>query len=173
MYVFGKNPVLELIDNKTIQINKIWISENLSDKSFKDKIISFAKENKVPFILVPTNKLSALVNGQNHQGVVLNTSPVEYLTLDEIIKDASSFKEKKDLAKRTILIANEIQDPHNLGAIIRTYAAGGGRNIILAGKSNVGLNPTVVKASAGGLFHINFTRATNCNNVISKLKENE
>ena len=147
-------------------MNKLWIAENFNDHDLKKRIISFAKEKKIPFIFVPDNKLKNLTNNQKHQGIVLSISPVEYKPVSGIIKNTL---EKNEL--KIILIANEIEDNHNLGAIVRTFAGAGGKGIILTGKSNVGINATTIKTSAGALFRTEFARVTNCVNVLTQLKE--
>ena|SRR3989338_1593397 len=164
--VFGKNPVLEVIENGKLQVNKIWISENLQDKNTKERIISYAKEKKIPFLSVPEQKLKTLAKNQNHQGIVLSISPIKYLPVSDIIDSVL-----KSNSAKIILIAHEIEDTHNLGAMIRTFVAGGGKGVILTGRSSVGVNATVIKTSAGALFQAEFARATNCANVLHQLKE--
>src|SRR3989338_72052 len=163
--VFGKNPVLEVIENSKAQVNKIWINEQLSDHDFRKRVVSFAKEKKIPYHFVPSQKLNSLTNNQNHQGIVMSISPVEYISVSEIIEDTLTNNSK------VILIAHEIEDTHNLGAMIRTLVAGGGRGVILTGRKNVGINATAIKTSAGTIFQTKFARATNCVNVLNTLKE--
>lgn len=159
--VFGRNPVLEVLEHSLVQVNKIWLSETLKDENLRKKTISYAKEKKIPYFIVHEKKLSSLTQNQNHQGIVLSISPIKYKSVKEIA-DSS----------KIILIANEIEDPHNMGAMIRTFVASGGRGIILTGRSSVGINSTVIKTSAGALFHADFARVTNCVNVINELKKN-
>lgn len=159
--VFGKNPVLEVIENSTLQVNKIWLSENLRDQNIKQRIISYAKEKKIPFYMVPEQKISSLAKNHNHQGMVLSISPIKYLSVKEIIEKS-----------KTILVAHEIEDPHNIGAMIRTFVAGGGNGVILSGRKSAGINSTTIKTSAGALFYANFARVANCVNVINELKKN-
>lgn len=163
--VFGRRPVLEIIENSNINVNKIWLSEGLQDRALKDNIISFAKKNKTPYFIVPDEKLNTLSENKNHQGVVLSISPIEYLSINELMAFDSN------LIPQVILIAHEIEDTHNLGAMIRTLIAGGGKKIILTGRSNVGINTSTIKTSAGALFQASFSRATNCSQVIKKLKD--
>ena len=164
--VFGKNPVLEVIENGSININKIWLSEQLKDKHLKERITSYAREKKIPFHIVPEEKVARLTSNKNHQGIVLSIAPIKYLSTSQVIHNVL-----KDNAVKIILIAHEIEDTHNLGAIIRTFVAGGGKGIILTGRSNVGVNATVIKTSAGTLFQAEFARATNCVNVLNELKD--
>ena len=162
--VFGRNPVLELIAGKDSEINKIWISESLQDKEFKEKIVLFAKEKKIPFHFVPHEKLNNLTGNKNHQGILFSISPIKYLTVNEVITNIKS---------KVILVAHEIEDNYNLGALIRTFAAGGGEGIILTGRSNIGVNSDSIKTSAGAVFQTKIARAVNCVEVLRKLKKND
>ncbi|MBI2995916.1 MAG: 23S rRNA (guanosine(2251)-2'-O)-methyltransferase RlmB [Candidatus Melainabacteria bacterium] len=162
--VYGRKPVLEMLQQSaSTQINKIWLSNGFQDKKFKQLIISFAKDKKIPINFVPESRLNNLTINQNHQGIVLSISPINYLSVETLHRSVSTPK--------IILIAHEIEDPHNLGAMIRTFVAGGGKGIILTGRKSVGISSTVIKTSAGVLFQANFARATNCINVIKELKE--
>lgn len=162
-FIYGRNPVIEVIENSSLQVNKVWLSNGLQDTALKAKVIDFAKLNKIPFRIVPIKKLNQLTNNKNHQGLVFSISPIKYSSVQEIINSDRS---------KVVLVAHEIQDPHNLGAIIRTFIAGGGKSIIITGKSSIGINSTIIKTSAGALFQAGFARATNCINVLHKLKDN-
>ena len=168
-FVSGKKPALEIIENSSLQVNKIWISESLSDQSIKQKVISYAKDRKVPYIFAPNNKLKNLTLNQNHQGIVLSIAPIKYLSPKEVIANISKLTTETKL----ILVTNEIEDPHNIGAMIRTFVAAGGKGIILTGRHTPGINSTTIKTSAGTLFQAQFARATNCVNVINELKRND
>ena len=163
-FVYGKNSALEIVENSNLQVNKIWLSNSLQNEDLKKTIISYAKEKKIPYNLVPFEKITKLVNNKNHQGVLLSISPIKYTSVESIIESAQK--------SNVILIAHEIQDAHNLGAMIRTFVAASGIGIILTGRTNIGINSTVMKTSAGALFQANFARATNCVTVLEKLKEN-
>ena len=165
--VYGKNPVLEVIENSNLQVNKIWLSDSLSDHNLRKRIVSFAQEKKIPYFISPNKKLSNLTNNQNHQGLVLSISPIKYLSVTEVIEHTNKNKSK------AILVAHEIEDPHNLGAMIRTFVAGSGTGVILTGRHNVSVNSTIIKTSSGALFQTQFARASNCVNVLNELKEND
>ena len=164
--VFGKGPVLEVIENGKVEVNKIWISEGLQEKGIKDRLISFAKDRKIPFRFIPSDKLKNICNHKNHQGVVLSVSPVKYLSVDDIIHQALSS------SSNVVLVAHEIEDVHNIGALVRTFVAGGGKGIILTGRKSAGITATVIKTSVGAVFQAQFARATNCVQVLRKLKDN-
>lgn len=168
--VYGKSPVLEVIENGDAQVNKIWISKTLNDKSVVNRIIDYAKEKKIPFHMVPAEKINTISNSKNNQGLALSISPVEYMSATDLIDHVISGSAEKNTS--VILVAHETEDPHNIGAMVRTFVAGGGKGIILTGKSNIGINGTVVKTSAGAIFQTKFARATNCSQIIEKLKEN-
>ncbi len=167
--VFGRNPVLEVIEHSSLQVNKIWLSETLRDQNIKQRVISYAKEKKIPFSVVPEQKISFLTKNQNHQGIVLSISPIKYLSVKEIVERAIKSPQR---GVSIILVAHEIEDAHNIGAMIRTFVAGGGGGIIFTGRKSVGVNSTTIKTSAGALFHADFARTTNCVNVINELKKN-
>ena len=167
-FVFGKNPILEVIKNKDVQANKIWISESLKDSSFKNDLVDYAKENKIPYHFVPINKIDSLVKGQNHQGAILSISPIKYLSVKELIAKVSSSTNNK-----TILVINEIEDSHNIGAMIRTFVGANGEGVILSGRKSPGISSITIKTSAGAIFKTALARASNCVNVINELKKND
>lgn len=162
--VYGRNPVLEIIEkpSEIVQINKIWLAKNIKDKALQNKVINYARENKIPFRIIPFQNIDKLTNNKNHQGIALSISPVKYVSVEDAIKEAL----------KLVLVAHEIEDTHNLGAMIRTFVAGGGKGIILTGRSSVGINSTVIKTSAGALFQAKFARSVNCLQALNKLKEN-
>lgn len=163
-FISGKNSVLEALKNNLVQINKLFLSGSFSDPRIKHEVISYTKEKKIPLLIVPEEKLNSLSSGKNHQGIVASISPVKYVSVKEAIENNGN--------GRIILVAHEIEDNHNLGALIRTFLAGGGKTIILTGKSSVGINATTIKTSANTLFHGTYARASNCVNVLSELKKN-
>lgn len=165
--VYGRRPVLEVIENGNVEVNKIWISDTLQDKSFREQIILFAKKRKIPYFLVHTKKLNNLCKGKNHQGIILSISPIKYLSVNELIESVLQTQ-----SSSVILVAHEIEDVHNLGALVRTFVGAGGKGVILTGRKNIGINATAIKTSAGAIFQAQFARLTNCNQVIEKLKEN-
>lgn len=169
--IFGRRPVLEAVESNNVEINKIWLSNNLQDSNLRNKIVRFAKKKKIPFYFVPTQKLDKLSGNSNHQGLIFGISPIGFCSVNELIDDVK-VKSNTKISNRTILIIHEVEDVHNVGALIRTYVGCGGRGIIFTGKRSVGINSTVVKTSAGAAFKARYTRATNCAQVIDKLKEN-
>lgn len=150
MYVYGKNAVIELIKNKK-KINKIYL-----DKKFNDQ--SVLKLIKNP-IYLDKNQLNQLVNS-NHQGIIAEVPNYKYNNLEELLVQNS-----------LILILDHIEDPHNLGAIIRTVEAAGLNGIIIPKNRTVEVNSTVFKTSSGALSNTKVVQVTNLNETIKKLKK--
>lgn len=162
-YIIGKNPVLEAIKSSR-EINKIWIGEG-SQRGAMQSIIKAAKESGVVVQFVPKKKLDEMVEG-NHQGVVAQVAAYQYYELDELFKRAETRGEDP-----FFLILDEIEDPHNLGSIMRSADASGAHGIIIPKRRSVGLTTTVAKASTGAIEHIPVVRVTNIARTIDELKE--
>lgn len=152
MLVYGKNVAIELI-NKKHKINKIYVYNNFSDKSMLQGL-------SCPIKYVGKDELDKLVDG-NHQGIVLDIPNYKYHDLDELIIDNS-----------LIVMLDHIEDPHNLGAIIRTCEAAKVSGIIIPKDRGVDVNGTVMKTSAGTLDNVAIVQVTNLVNTIKYLKNN-
>lgn len=162
-YIIGKNPVLEAIKSNR-DINKIWISEG-SQKGSMQPIIQAAKQRKIIIQYVPRKKLDEMVQG-THQGIVAQVASYKYFELDELFKRAEERGEEP-----FFMILDELEDPHNLGSIIRTADCAGVHGIIIPKRRSVGLTATVAKASTGAIEHIPVVRVTNIARTIDELKE--
>ncbi len=156
MYVYGRNVALETINNK-IEIKKIILQEHFKD----DKLLSQLKRVPAPIIYKKKYELDKMVNGL-HQGVILQVPDYEYASLDEII----------DKENALVVILDHLEDPHNLGAIIRTCEAAGVDGIIIPKDRSVSVNPTVIKVSTGAIDYVKIAQVTNLNNTIRTMKEN-
>ena len=137
-YIIGKNPVLEALRSEH-DINKIWIAEG-SRRGQMQQVVNLAKEANVFVQFVPKKKLDGMVEG-NHQGVVAQVAAYQYAELDDLFAAA----EKKNETPFFLLL-DEIEDPHNLGSIMRTADATGAHGIIIPKRRAVGLTATVAKA---------------------------
>ena len=124
------------------------------------------KKKRVIISEVHKSKLDEMTNNQNHQGVVAQTSPYEYCEIDDILNVANERNEKP-----LVLILDGIEDPHNLGAIIRTAECMGVHGIIIPKRRAAMVNSTVMKVAAGALEHMLISRVTNINDTIEELKE--
>jgi 23S rRNA (guanosine2251-2'-O)-methyltransferase len=162
-YIAGKNPVIEALKSSR-DINKILIAEG-SQRGQMQQVVKLSKEENVIVQFVPKKKLDQLYEG-NHQGVVAQVAAYEYAELDDLFAAA----EKKSEAPFFLLL-DEIEDPHNLGSIMRTADATGAHGIIIPKRRAVGLTGTVAKASTGAIEHIPVVRVTNMSRTIEELKE--
>ena len=115
---------------------------------------------------VDIETLNKMSHNGNHQGIIVETYPHEYSSFDEILKSV------KDKEQPLILILDEIEDPHNFGAILRSADAFGVDGVIVKSKNQVPLNSTVAKVSTGAIEYVKVTQVSNLNNVIKTLKDN-
>lgn len=164
--VEGRNAVLELLESDR-DINKIYISDGEKHGSI-NKIIALAKQKKVIINEVSKAKLNQMAQTENNQGVIAIVPPFNYCEIEDIIELAKSKKEKP-----FILILDGLEDPHNLGSIIRTAETAGVHGIIIPKRRAVGVNSTVEKVSAGAVEYMKIARVNNINDAIKYLKEND
>ena len=164
--VEGRNAVLELLESDR-DINKIYISDGEKHGSI-NKIIALAKQKKVIINEVSKAKLNQMAQTENNQGVIAIVPPFNYCEIEDIIELAKSKKEKP-----FILILDGLEDPHNLGSIIRTAETAGVHGIIMPKRRAVGVNSTVAKVSAGAVEYMKIARVNNINDAIKYLKEND
>ncbi|WP_214483872.1 23S rRNA (guanosine(2251)-2'-O)-methyltransferase RlmB [Bacillus sp. SM2101] len=163
-YIIGKNPVLEALKSKR-EINKIWIAEG-SQRGQMQQVVQLAKDKQVPVSFVPKKKIDQMNDG-NHQGVIAQVAAYEYASLDDLYRKA---EEKGEMP--FFILLDEIEDPHNLGSIMRTADAVGAHGIIIPKRRAVGLTATVAKASTGAIEYIPVAKVTNLSRTIEELKEN-
>ena len=162
--VVGRNAVIELIKSGR-EIENILIARGEREGSIS-KIIALAKEKGIVIKNVDKKKLDFMSANANHQGVAANVPAHEYSTVDDILELAKSKGEAP-----FIIICDEIEDSHNLGAIIRTAEACGVHGIIIPKRRNVGLNFIVAKTSCGALEYIHVARVSNISSTIDRLKK--
>ena len=161
--IAGRNPVMEALKSGH-EINKLVISKD-AEGSIK-KIIGDAMERKIPIHYVDKIAIDRLCPDCQHQGVLAYISPYKYCELDDIFKAAKDKNE--DLF---IIVLDEIVDPHNFGAIIRTANACGAHGIVIPKRRSVSITDTVVKASAGAVEYVPIARVPNLVQAIEKIKE--
>lgn len=159
----GRNPVLEILDSNR-PINKLMISNGQKEGSIK-KIIGKAKEKGVIISYVDRNKIDLLSETDNHQGVLAFIAAYDYMPLEDLLKSIDKKEEPPFL-----IILDEINDPHNLGSIMRTANAVGAHGIIIPKRRAVGLTPVVAKTSAGAIEYVPVCRVTNIARTIEELK---
>ena len=160
----GRNPVCEAL-TAGVSIDKILISET-AQRGALGKLMRLAKENGVSVQFVNPKKVSEVCKTESNQGVVAFCAEASYVSVDDILKKAED--------KGTppfIIIADEICDPHNLGAIIRTANAAGADGVIIPKNRSAGLTATVNKTSAGALSYTPVAKVTNISKTIDELKK--
>ena len=162
--VEGRNAVLELLESEK-DINKILIQSGEKHGSIM-KIIAKAKANGVVVQEVQRRKLDEMSTSNNHQGVIAIVPPFQYVEVDDILDEA-----KKRGEEPFIIILDGIEDPHNLGSIIRTAETAGVHGVIIPKRRAASVNATVAKTSAGAVEYMKIARVNNINDTINELKE--
>ena len=162
----GRNAVLEYLESGK-DINKILITKGEKHGSI-NKIIAIAKERKIIISELERSKLNQIAQTENNQGVIAIVPPYDYYEVEDILEVA-----KKRQEEAFILILDGIEDPHNLGSIIRTAETAGVHGIIIPKRRACGVNSTVSKVSAGAVQHMKIARVNNINETIKFLKQND
>ena len=160
--IAGKNPVLEAL-RAGREINKLWIAEGVK-KTGVQELMDLAKEQGVLVQFVPKQKVDKLAD--NHQGIVASVAAYDYAELDDLF--AAAQKKSED---PFFIILDELEDPHNLGSIMRTADAIGAHGIIIPKRRAVGLTAVVAKASTGAIEHVPVVRVTNLAQTVDELKD--
>ena len=160
----GRNSVIELLESNR-DINKILIAKGEKHGSI-NKIISLAKQRKIVIAEVERQKLNAISSTDNHQGVIAMVPPFNYVEVEDILEEAKSKNEQP-----FVLILDGIEDPHNLGSIIRTAETAGVHGVIIPKRRSASVNSTVSKTSAGAVEHVKIARVSNLTDTIKYLKE--
>lgn len=161
--VLGRNAVVELLKGSR-EVECVYICDDTPAKGQPiSRIVAMAKAADIPVKKVDERKLDGLSGGLSHQGVVALAAAFSYSSLEDIFAKAAD-------APPFIVIADGIEDPHNLGAIIRTAEAAGAHGIIIPKRGGVGLTPIVGRTSAGAVEHLPVVRVTNLVATIKELK---
>ncbi|QAA30802.1 23S rRNA (guanosine(2251)-2'-O)-methyltransferase RlmB [Clostridium manihotivorum] len=162
--VEGRNAVIEALkSDRTIE--QILIASGNMEGSI-NKVIAIAREKKIVIKEVDRKKLDSISETGAHQGVIAIVTPFKYSEVEDILRYAEEKGEKP-----FIVILDELEDPHNLGSIVRTAELSGVHGIIIPKRRNVGVTATVYKSAAGAIEHMKIAKVTNINTVIDELKE--
>lgn len=165
MIIYGRVAVLEALKSEKT-FNKLQVEKGQKDKTIQE-IIDLARENgiKVDFVekeMIERKAKSVEQKGKvNHQGVIGETVEFEYSSVEEIVEDESDF----------IVLLDGVEDPHNLGAIVRTVECAGASGIIIPERRACNINETVIKTSAGAISNVKVARVGNLVQTIEKLKK--
>ena len=160
----GRNAVNELLSGER-DIEKIYIQRGEREGSLK-LLVAMARERKIPISELEKARLDSLSKGLSHQGIIAVAAEHNYSSVDEIIAYA---KEKGE--SPVVILLDGVEDPHNLGAIIRSAECCGAHGVIIPKRRAVGLTPVVSKASAGAIEHMRVAKVTNLAQTVDELKE--
>lgn len=160
----GRNAVMEAL-RASSRVNKIMVAAGSAEGSIKE-IIAIAKDKGVQVQFMERGKLDSIAKGIRHQGVLAQVAPVEYVELEDILQIARDRNEPP-----FIVLLDELEDPHNLGAILRTADAAGVHGVLIPKRRSCPLSATVAKTSAGAVEHVPVARIGNIVQTIKALKE--
>ncbi len=161
--IFGKNAVLEALKTGNRTINKIFLQKGLHTDSKVEEIINLAKKNNILFQFAPKEKF-VQYKEFSYQGVVAYCAPVKYKDLHEFIENAPK--------NAKVVVLDGVEDPHNVGSIIRTAVCAGFDAVILPQRRSAVINSTVEKSSAGAVNHIDLIIVNSLSGAIETLKKN-
>ena len=161
MIIVGKNPIVEAVKNKR-NISRLIVAENLKDQNF----LKFLKENRIKFEVLPQYQINKKY-GDKNGGIIAEIIEYEYQTLDNVLK-----KTRNKADGGVLMILDGLEDPHNLGAILRSADATGADAIIIPKNRSVSLNQTVAKVSTGAIEYVDVVQVTNLTQTIQELKKN-
>jgi 23S rRNA (guanosine2251-2'-O)-methyltransferase len=164
-YLYGKHSVFTAIENER-QINRIWVLPKLRHHPAFFTLIAQAKANGTVIDEVDAQRLGYLANGGNHQGIVAQVAPHDYLELEELIERAKAASDRP-----VIVVLDGITDPQNLGSIVRSAEALGVQGVVIPQRRAVGITSTVLKVAAGALEHLPIARVVNLSRAMEQLKE--
>lgn len=160
-WILGKHAVTEAIKSGR-DMEKVLFAEGAKVHSIQEE----CQKRRIPFQRVPRSKLDQLAEGENHQGVMAQVSSYHYVSVEEILDRANRLGEMPFL-----LLLDGIEDPHNLGSILRTADAAGVHGVIIPKRRAVGLTAAVAKTSAGAIEYVPVARVSNLNRVADELKK--
>ncbi len=162
--VYGRNSVMELLKSDR-GADKLFVLSGQREGSITT-IVALAVKKKIPVLEVGKKKLSEICATENHQGVAASCPCVEYVSVDDILSSASSKGEKP-----LVVVADGVEDPRNLGAIIRCAECAGAHGLIISKRRSATVTPTAVKASAGACSYLPIAKVSNIASCIDELKE--
>lgn len=160
----GRNSVLELLESGK-DVNKIFVIRGEKHGSI-NKILGIAKERKIIVVEKDKKQMDEMAQEENYQGVIAIVPPFEYVEISDILEVAKERNEDP-----FVIVLDGIEDPHNLGSIIRTAETAGVHGVIIPKRRAVSVNSTVNKASAGAVEHMKIARVTNISDAIEELKQ--
>ena len=164
--LFGRNAARECLRARRRHIHQLMLADKVEESAIIKEIISLTGQTKIPVQRVPRKKLDSL--GQQHQGVALEVGSYPTVDMEDLLVRA----EKLD-APPFLIALDHIEDPHNLGAILRTAEVVGVHGVLLPKQRSVDVTPAVVRASAGAVEHMWVAKIPNLVQVLKKLKQSD
>lgn len=161
--VVGRNAVRELLASAR-DVDKVFVLRGEREGSI-GALIAQILERKIPLVEIDRRKMDTMSGGENHQGIIAYAAARDYASIDDILERANEKGERP-----FILIADGVEDPHNLGAIIRSAECAGVHGVIIPKRRAVGLTSVVAKTSAGAIEHMLVARVPNLTSAIEELK---
>lgn len=163
--VHGIHPVLEALRARPGDVERVYVLEGSMPPRAAAEILSRARDAQVRVERVPRERLQALVEGGVHQGVAARLREFAYATVEEVLAGATASGRPP-----LVVVLDGLQDPHNLGAVIRSADALGAHGVVLPKDRSVGVTPAVARASAGAVEHVPVARVTNLSRALEELK---
>jgi len=163
--IYGINPILEALRSERQGLNKILLAEGKEGGPIR-LLRQLAREKGIPVQVSPKEALDRLAGSGHHQGILGFTAASSYSTWDDLLDRVRSAQ-----GKAIVLVLDSIEDPQNLGSLIRTAEACGVKGVILPKDRAAGITPAVVKASAGAVAHLPIVRVTNLASTLEELKK--
>ena len=160
----GRKPVIDLLTKTPSRCAKLLIANNVRPP-FLDELLDLARKAKVVYQVVAPEALDKLSGGEKHQGVICKLTQAKTIELDEFLRGIDTN------SPALVVILDHIEDPHNLGAIIRSAEAGGASGVIIAKRRSAVPNDTVIKTSAGASLRLPVIQVANITRTIERLKE--
>ncbi len=164
--VYGRWAALETIRAARREIQQVVLAEGVEEKGIIIDIIAAAQQRGVAVKHIPRRMMDDLTKGTNHQGVVLRVGDYPYKELEDILALAEERKEKP-----FVLILDLLQDPQNVGTLLRVADSVGAHGVVIQDRRGVGVTAAVTNASSGAVEHLNVVQVTNLVNAMRKLKE--
>lgn len=164
--IYGRWAVMETMRAGRRQLQQMVLAEGIEEKGIVNDLMTEARQRGLPIKRIPRRMMDDLAKGANHQGVILRTGPYTYAEIETVLKLAEERKEKPFL-----LVLDLLQDPQNVGALLRVADSVGVHGVVLQDRRGVGITAAVTNASSGAAEHLNVVQVTNLVNAMKQLKD--
>ncbi|SHK12461.1 23S rRNA (guanosine(2251)-2'-O)-methyltransferase RlmB [Rhodothermus profundi] len=165
----GRNPVREALEQNDTRVEKVFVQEGAGGSAI-EAIRRAARAQGIPVQIVPKARLDRLASGATHQGVVAFVAPVAYRTLEDLLREVAPSPAAVQERQPLLVALDQIEDPHNYGAILRTAVAAGVAGVLVPRHHMAPLNTVALKASAGAALRVPIARVTNLARALETLK---